>query len=114
MLLQIKSDSCSLLQGCIIVYIGNNGSGTSKTICFSTSDLTGYYLGSSTTTTWNDQINSIRVGPKTKAKLYKHVDYSGTTWALTNNNESNSNCVILNLNADQVSSIKIKPIHDTS
>ena len=49
----------------------------------------GYYLGSSFSFTWNDdQINSIRIGPKTNVKLYENVSFSGTTWIFTNYNDS--------------------------
>ena len=105
MLLQTKTMDCSLIQGCMQVYTGTNLNGTSRVFCFSPTNLTKFYLGTSTTETWNDQINSIKLAPQTKTNIYYDINYGGGYWTLINS--STSSCKSARLSATKASSIKL-------
>jgi len=87
MLLQTKTKgSCSLLKNCVILYTIKIELVLQKHYALLFLNFK-YYVGS-TTENWNDKIKSIDVGPKTKITLYKHKDFEGTAWLMTNNNDS--------------------------
>ncbi len=70
-------------------------------------DLRNYTTGGPGSPNWNDRISSLKVGSGVKLKVYKDVNYKGSSWTVTG--PATINTLVSNGWNDKISSFRIVP-----
>lgn len=70
-------------------------------------DLRNYNTGAPGSPTWNDRISSLKVGSGVKLKVYKDINYKGSSWTVTG--PATISTLVSNGWNDKISSFHIVP-----
>ncbi|MBN2705514.1 MAG: peptidase inhibitor family I36 protein [Deltaproteobacteria bacterium] len=70
-------------------------------------DLRCYNTGGLNTPNWNDRISSLKVGSGVKLKVYKDINYKGSSWTITG--PAGMSTLVPNKWNDKISSFIIAP-----